>query len=158
MANSLGVDLTDKWILLKTNRLAPQFHPDRLRLVHVDGGLGAAPIGAGAALMVTFHADGKKARMNGYAAERIVEGEELTKLQHLNDVLRNPPDLMVTVEGSDGTIVGTIKLGDEYSEDDSPEERAARAAAVAWNFLAKNAIYKVDGHSFTASDCAEWWA
>lgn len=158
MSNSLDMELEGKWVLIKQDLLKPEFHPERFRLVQVTGGFGASPYTSGSALMVVWHVDGEKSRLGGHDVERLVEGEELARLQALNDSLREPPDMTVTVQGSDGTLVGTLKLGDEYDENEEPEERAKRAAAVAWNFLAKNAIYKVDGHSFTASDCAEWWA
>ncbi len=47
-----------------------------------------------------------------------------------------------------------IEADKEMGDDDS----SLRDAAVAWAALKNDATYTVNGTTYTASDCAEWWA
>jgi hypothetical protein len=42
----------------------------------------------------------------------------------------------------------------EMGDDDS----SLRAAATVWNALRREGVFTVNGRSFTATECAEWWA
>ena len=65
----------------------------------------------------------------------------------------------------DGTMVGSVEVSgpdpleaeaDSYVGD---TDSSARAAAVAWEAVAKRAVFTVNrGRQFTAEECAEWWA
>lgn len=43
---------------------------------------------------------------------------------------------------------------DEYLGEDG----TLRAAAMAWRTLKDNGVFTVNGKSYSAAECAEWWA
>ena len=66
--------------------------------------------------------------------------------------------------GNGQVIVGHVEVdqpdpleaeADEYIGDG---DSSLRAAAVAWNAISRNGVFTVNGRSYDASDCAEWWA
>lgn len=44
---------------------------------------------------------------------------------------------------------------DQYVGDD---DSSLRAAAAVWNSLSSNAVFVINGKTYTAAECAEWWA
>jgi hypothetical protein len=60
----------------------------------------------------------------------------------------------VTVALGDGrVIVGHVEVEQPDDADDD-----LGAAAVAWNAISRNGVFTVNGRSYDASECAEWWA
>ena len=44
---------------------------------------------------------------------------------------------------------------DEWTGDD---DSSLRAAAVAWEAVTRNGVFTVNGKTYEASECADWWA
>lgn len=87
---------------------------------------------------------GEEWHLDGYANSRVIEGLAT--------------DSQVTVALGDGAVhVGIVGVTDEGLDEDA-EQAAARQAAVAWNALMRNGVFKVGEYQFTAAECAEWWA
>ena len=80
MANSLGIDLTDKVLVLKKSAMSPQYQDLRYRLFRAEGGFGCAPYTMGTAVMGTFLSDGEEARMEGYDFDRVATDDDLAVL------------------------------------------------------------------------------
>lgn len=63
----------------------------------------------------------------------------------------------VSVNLGSGTVhVGFVQVDHEEADDDGG--LALRKAAVAWNALTRNGVFRVGAHEFSATECAEWWA
>jgi hypothetical protein len=58
------------------------------------------------------------------------------------------------IEVDAGVEPAEIAADRAMGDDDS----SLRAAAVAWNALARNGVFTVNGHQYSATECAEWWA
>lgn len=69
---------------------------------------------------------------------------------------RTEQNVAVSLGGGE-VIVGSVEV-DHDGPEESAEDTAARAAAVAWNALTRNSVFTVNGRRYTARECAEWWA
>lgn len=52
---------------------------------------------------------------------------------------------------------GQIHVG-RVDVDQEPDNDPLRAAAVAWSAIARNGSFTAGDRTFTAAECAEWWA
>lgn len=81
MANSLGIELEGKVVMIRAEALKPEFQDDEKRRFLVTGGFGSSSFTHGTALLGTFLFDGEKARMDGYDVECLADdqshGEEV---------------------------------------------------------------------------------
>jgi len=76
MANSLGVDLTNKTVRLKPETHAPDWRQPEHLLFKVTGGFGALPFTRGTALVGEYVCDGERARVDGFDVESVVDNPE----------------------------------------------------------------------------------
>jgi hypothetical protein len=77
MANSLGIELDGKIVVLKKDTFRPEYQDIKFRLWKITGGFGAASFTLGTALFGECLADGEKARHSGYDVERLATEDEI---------------------------------------------------------------------------------
>lgn len=62
----------------------------------------------------------------------------------------------VTVKFDGNVLVGKVILPDPMTGDEGKDR--LMIAATCWNVLQGHATFEVDGETFTAQDCREWFA
>jgi len=77
VANSLGKDLTDRYVVLREDVMSPGYRDIAQRVFKVEGGFGAVGFTRGTALIGTTPVDGEHFRMEGYDVERYATDEEI---------------------------------------------------------------------------------
>ena len=75
--NSLGINISNKHVVIQKKYLLPEFHPIEKRVCLVTGGFGALQHTIGSALFVTWIADGGNDRLNSAWVERLATDEEV---------------------------------------------------------------------------------
>jgi len=81
MANSLGEDLTDRYVILSEENMAEEYRAIEYRVFKVTGGFGASSFTSGRALMGVSPIDGEKWRADGYDVERFATDEEIALVE-----------------------------------------------------------------------------
>lgn len=56
-----------------------------------------------------------------------------------------------------GTVVGTVTVNVE-NLDHLEDDDYLRVAATAWAAIASRGRFTVDGNTYSADECKEWWA
>lgn len=83
MANSLKMDITNKYVLIKTDCLKEEFHEIPKRVFFADGCFGTKPYTMGRSLGGEFVFDGERATLDGYDVERLATDEEIASAKKL---------------------------------------------------------------------------
>src|SRR6266496_5099980 len=77
MANSLGIDLRGRVVILKESAMDPEYKELKWRRFHVVGGFGASATNAGTTLIGIFLEDEETKLMKGYDVERLATDQEM---------------------------------------------------------------------------------
>lgn len=80
MANSLGIDLEGKTLVLKASYLKPEYREIGHRLFLARGGFGCSPDTIGNAVFGTSLCDGEEWRAEGFMFERVATDDDLAHL------------------------------------------------------------------------------
>lgn len=85
MANSMGIDLTDKTVVINASRMSANYKDVTWRVFHVIGGFGTAPDTMGTALFGEHLRDGEKTRWDGFDVERMATEDEIAAAKALRE-------------------------------------------------------------------------
>lgn len=77
MANALNEDLTNRYVILKAETMAPAYRDIPNRVFLVMDGFGAVPFTRGSALLGVSPIDGEKWQTDGWDVERFATDEEI---------------------------------------------------------------------------------